>query len=64
MGFNLGEIEFEKVENGVKIIMKFDGDSSFVIRDENWISVITEMSHKPENAEQHEAAEKFHKGNK
>jgi hypothetical protein len=62
MGFKVGNLDFEKKENGVFISHNLTGEGNLITNDE-WISVITELSYKPENAEQHEAAEKFHKGN-
>lgn len=63
MGFKVGNLDFEKGDNGVMISNQDTGEGH-LIKNDDWISVITEMSYKPENAEQHEAAEKFHKGNK
>lgn len=54
-------ISFGKNGNDV-IIEVNERCRCFSITKDEWISVITEMSHKPENAEQHKKAEEFHLG--
>ena len=61
MGFRINDFEFYKVDGGVNI--RVNGrENDISIPDNAWISVITEMSHKPENADQHKAATNFHVG--
>ncbi len=65
MGFKVSNAEFEKLSNGgirISISDSVTRKNMVWLTDAEWISVITEMSHKPENAEQHAKAEKFHLG--
>jgi hypothetical protein len=70
MEFKVKGLEFHKVTgiNGnVKGVSVYDAIEEKIIAfitDDDWISVITEMSHKPENAEQHKKAKEFHLGEK
>jgi hypothetical protein len=57
MGFKVGNLNFTKIDGGV-VISRDEVCSE--ISDNDWISVITEMSHKPENADQLKKAEEFH----
>jgi hypothetical protein len=61
--FNLGNATFEKGEGRVTIKFK-DGINMIVMSDDDWISVMTAMSAKPQNAEQHKNFEKLHFGKK
>lgn len=63
-GFNVGEYSFEKIDGGIKIFREvpLEGIKEFFINNDTWISIITEMSHRPENSDQHEEAKVFHLG--
>ncbi len=58
--FNMGDFKIGKKDSGIEV--KIGEGDTFYLTDDDWISIITEMSYKPENADQHQLAEKFHLG--
>ena len=66
MGFKVGGFEFEKVKDGIKIIEgdDYNGSTTF-LSDDDWISIIAEMSYKKYDRADIvllSKAERFHKG--
>ena len=59
--FKVQQVAFDKKEDEIEI-WDDKGNLLTSIPESEWISVITEMSHKPGHGDQHKAAEQFHLG--